>query len=147
MLVLFFFFPSLVIPRLSFIKECTKNQQAIVGIVPVSMETNLARGQAVGILEGEKKKTTGNDLTKTLSSPIAPIFQLQGMSNAWTRSVFFKKKKKSSVSCLDFYGRHIVGFQQQTAVSVCVTYGLHFPNERASMCMCSTEFTSKALCD
>lgn len=92
MLVLFFFFPSLVIPRLSFIKECTKNQQAIVGIVPVSMETNLARGQAVGILEGEEKKTTGNDLTKTLSSPIAPIFQLQGMSNAWTRNVFFKKK-------------------------------------------------------
>lgn len=75
MLALFFFFPSLVIPRLSFIKARSKNQQAIIGIVPVSMETNLARGQAVGILEGGKK-TTGNDLTKTLSSPIAPIFQL-----------------------------------------------------------------------
>lgn len=54
MLDLFFFFLSLVIPRLSFIKEHTKNQQAIIGIVPVSMETNLARGQAVGLLEGKK---------------------------------------------------------------------------------------------
>lgn len=61
------------------------------------------------------------------------------MSNARTRSVFLKKKK----NCLDLYGRHIVGFQQQTAVSVCATYGLHFPNERTSVCMCSTEFTSK----
>ncbi len=53
MLALFFFFPSLVILRLSFIKERTKNQQAIVGIVPVSMETNLARGQAVGLQKGK----------------------------------------------------------------------------------------------
>lgn len=61
MLDLFFFFLSLVIPRLSFIKEHTKNQQAITGIVPVSMETNLARGQAVGLLEGKKEKKKKND--------------------------------------------------------------------------------------
>lgn len=36
-------------------KSALKKQQAIAGIVPVSMETNLARGQAVGILEGGKK--------------------------------------------------------------------------------------------
>ncbi len=83
-----------------------------------------------------REKSTGNDLTKILSSTIASIFQLQGMSNAWTRSVSLKKK--TSVTCLDLYG-----WQQQTAVSVCATYGLHFPNERASMCMCSTEFRSK----
>lgn len=60
----------------------TVEQQGFFGWDPVSMETNRVGREAVGIKLG--KSTTGNDLTKPPTSTIAPIFQRQRVSNAWT---------------------------------------------------------------
>lgn len=123
---------ALSLPRISGYSEAFVHQRANEKPAGNRWNCSSIHGNKSSCGQAERKKTTGNDLTKTPSSPIAPIFQWQGMSNAWTRNP--KKEKKQQRLLLVWICTAETLWACSGRLFRCAAYGLHFPNERASMC-------------